>query len=158
MAPGGRVSLAAVQRGLIALIAGMAVGFGAAAPAMASDTLAATGNATSITADSADLNGVVYRDRVGARWLFEYSTSAQFNSAVLTTTPVAIHGRLTAVERKVSGLVADTTYYWRVVLVVRSGTHTAQTFGQTQTLQTAALPATTAPATTSSSTTTAPAS
>ena len=137
----------------------MAVGLGVAAPALASDTLVATGDATSITTDSADLNGVVYRERVGARWLFEYSTSSHFNTSVISTTPVAVHGRLIAVERQVSGLVPDTTYYWRVVLVVRNGTKTAQTFGSTSTLVTAATPpaTTTATAPAATSTTTSPA-
>jgi hypothetical protein len=139
-----------MQRGLIALIAGMAVGLGAVASAAASDTLVATGDATSVTANGADLNGVVFRDHVGARWLFEYSTSSRFNAAVMTTTPVAMHGRLTVVERRVSGLRAHTTYYWRVVVAVRSGTRAVQIFGQTETLTTLAAPSlktTTAPST-----------
>ena len=127
-----------MQRGLIALIAGLAVGLGVAEPALASPTLAGTGDATAITDSSADLNGVVYRERIGARWLFEYSPSAHFNDAVSTTTPVALAGRLTAVERQVTGLMPSTTYYWRVVIVIRKGTHTEQTFGATHTLATAA--------------------
>jgi phosphodiesterase/alkaline phosphatase D-like protein len=133
-----------VQRGLIAFIAAVAVGLGMAASAMAADALASTGNATSITPTSADLNGVVYRDHVGARWLFEYSSSPGFNTTVVSTTPVGMTGRLTVVERKVTGLIPATTYYWRVVLVVRSGTRTAQTFGSTQTLETTAVAASTA--------------
>jgi phosphodiesterase/alkaline phosphatase D-like protein len=143
-----------VQRGYIVLIAAVAIGLGAAAPALASDTLAATGDATSITTSSADLNGVVYRERVGARWLFEYSVNPQFDATVVSTTPIMVRGRLTAVERKVSGLTPDTTYYWRVVLVVRSGTHTARTFGSTATLMTAAAPAAATTPTTTATTTT----
>ena len=48
-----------------------------------------------------------------------------------------------------SDLIPGTTYYWRVVLVVRSGTRIAQTFGQTETLQTAALVTPPAPQSTS---------
>jgi phosphodiesterase/alkaline phosphatase D-like protein len=132
----------------------MTAGLGAAVPALASTSLAASGDATSITATSADLNGVVYRDRVGARWLFEFSANSGFNTLVATTTPVPLTGRLTAVERKVTGLAPGTTYYWRVVLVVRAGTKTAQTFGATKTLTTAALATETTPSTTSTSSTT----
>jgi hypothetical protein len=141
-----------MQRGLIALIVGMTVGLGTAVPALASTSLAASGDATSITPTSADLNGVVYRDRVGARWLFEYSANPGFNTLVATTTPVTLTGRLTAVERKVTGLAPNTTYFWRVVLVVRAGTRTAQTFGATKTLTTSAA------ATASSTSTTSPTS
>jgi phosphodiesterase/alkaline phosphatase D-like protein len=157
--PSRGLSSPTMQRRLIALIVGTAVGLGAAAgPAMASTTLAASGDATSITTTSADLNGVVYRDRVGARWLFEYSANSSFDTMVASTTPVTIKGRLTAVERQVTGLAPDSTYYWRVVLVVRSGTRTAQTFGATKTLTTsAAAPATAAtPASTPAPTTPAP--
>ena len=141
-----------MQRRLIALIVGMTVGLGAAAPAMASTTLAASGDATSITTTSADLNGVVYRERVGARWLFEYSANSSFNTMVATTTPVTIKGHLTAVERQVTGLAPATTYFWRVVLVVRSGTRTAQTFGATKTLTTSAATATSTTAATPATT------
>ena len=125
------------------MAAGVGLGLAAPVPAMAADTLAASGDATSITATSADLNGVVYRERVGARWLFEYSTSPTFDGSVLSTPPVTIPGRLTAVESQVSDLAPATTYYWRVVLVVRSGTRAAQTYGATERLMTAGSPAVT---------------
>jgi phosphodiesterase/alkaline phosphatase D-like protein len=148
-----------MPRGLIALVAAMAVGLGAPPPALAADTLAATGDATSITADSADLNGVVYCEKAGAHWRFEYSPSPHFSSGVASSLPGSLRGQLTAVERKVSDLAPATTYYWRVVLVVRSGTRTAQTYGSTATFQTdaAPVPPTTTPTTTSTTTSTDPA-
>jgi hypothetical protein len=132
-----RLFLAAVRHGLIALAVVTGLGLGTASPALASDTLVSSGDATSITSSTADLNGVLYRERIGARWLFEYSTSPTFDIALLSTPPLLLPGRLTAVERQISGLTPATTYYWRVVLVVRSGTQAVQSFGATETLLTA---------------------
>jgi hypothetical protein len=141
LALAGGLFFAAVRRGLITLALVAGSGLGTAAPATAASTLAASGDATSITAHSADLNGAVYRERVGARWLFEYSTSSTFSTSLLSTPPVLLAGRLTVVERQISGLAPGATYYWRVVLAVRSGTTTAQTVGATRTFETLTAPA-----------------
>ena len=106
-----------MRRGLTALVVGVTAGFGVVAPALAGGgLLASSGDATSVTDRSADLNGVVFSPRPGAHWRFILSERRSFHHAEVTPA-VALHGRLVAVERQLSGLSPATTYFWRVQLV-----------------------------------------
>lgn len=119
--PGG-LSLPRVRLKLIAWTTGIVIASGAAAPvADAAPALAGTGNATSVTVNQADLNGVVDALHPGAQWLFQYSPKSQFSGAVSSTRATSAPLGLDAVERRIGGLAAGTTYYWRVVLRSASG-------------------------------------
>ncbi len=113
-----------VQRRLIALAAGTAVGFGAAAPAFGGQPIAASGDATSVSATAADLNGVVARAAPGTRWRFAYSPNARMRRGLTLTPAVPLHGRVVAVERHVSYLRPHTRYFWRIVVLVTAGHRT----------------------------------
>jgi len=91
------------------MIVGPAVGTAAAAPAV-------TGQATSVTSTSAQLNGTVYPGGLDTFWAFQYGTSTNYG---LDTNPM---GPLTgtassSVSTLVNGLQPDTTYHFRLVAV-----------------------------------------
>lgn len=121
----------------MAALTGMVLAAAAAGPASANAaTFATTGNATSVTASGADLNGVAQPAAAGASWRFQYSQTPGFTAAVEVTAPVKLKRGLTVVERHVSGLVAGTTYYYRLLVESPQGDQTIDTFGATASLTT----------------------
>jgi hypothetical protein len=110
--------LSPVQRRLLALTTVTAVTLSVAAPAFGGLPLAASGNATSVTATGADLNGVIARAARGTRWRFAYSPDIHMRRALVLTPALLLHGRVVAVERRITHLRPDTRYFWRLVVIV----------------------------------------
>lgn len=82
----------------------------------ATGAIATTGQATSITPTSAELNGVANPAKPGASWLFEYGTTTAYgHSTEVTSAGTGV----SVVSAKVTGLSPRTTYHFR--LVVRQG-------------------------------------
>jgi hypothetical protein len=76
-------------------------------------TIATTGQATSITATSAELNGVANPSEDGATWQFQYGTSSAYgHSTTMTSTGTG----LDLVSAKVTGLKPNKTYHFRLVV------------------------------------------
>jgi hypothetical protein len=76
-------------------------------------TIATTGQATSVTATSAVLNGVADPSEAGSTWQFQYGTSTAYeHSTTLTSADVG----LDLVSTKVTGLKPRTTYHFRLVV------------------------------------------
>jgi hypothetical protein len=80
---------------------------------VAPSTIATTGQATSVTATSAELNGVVNAGSAGATWLFEYGKTTSYDHSTKET---AVGTGLTVVSSKVTGLAPDTTHHFRLVV------------------------------------------
>jgi hypothetical protein len=113
----------------IGLLAGAIALVGALWPAAAlAESVATTGNPTSITASSVVLNGVVdptYEDSV---WFFEYSTSSNFGADKDYTKPIAVSNGLHLVSATVDGLAPATVYYERVVVEAQPDTTLSPVF------------------------------
>jgi hypothetical protein len=104
-----------VRRKWIASLVGVLGCCGALLPALGlADSVATTGNATSITTSRAVLNGVIDPTYSDNDWFFEYSTSADFSSGNKITKPVAVGSGPQAVSAKVTGLTPGTVYFYRV--------------------------------------------
>lgn len=108
---------------MLRLIGGFLIVLCAFVPAVAlADSVATTGNATSVTQTSAELNGVIdptYSDNV---WAFEYSTARDFSVNPQVTKPQAVGSGTQAVSATVKGLTPNTTYYYRVAVYWQPGT------------------------------------
>lgn len=76
-------------------------------------TIATTGQATSVTATSAELNAVVNAGSAGATWLFQYGKTTSYDHSTKET---AVGAGLTVVSSKVTGLAPHTTYHFRLVV------------------------------------------
>lgn len=76
-------------------------------------TIATTGQATSLTATSAELNGVSNAGEAGSTWQFQYGTSTGYGRS---TTMTSAGTGLELVSAKVTGLKPNTTYHFRLVV------------------------------------------
>lgn len=84
-----------------------------------------TGSATSVTTSSAGLNGTVKPNGASTTYHFEYGTTKSYEST--TTSKNAGSGRSNvSVSASITGLIDDTTYYFRLVGVNSAGTSIAQ--------------------------------
>jgi hypothetical protein len=128
-----------VPRKAIALITGVVMASSLAVPALAAaSTLVSTGNATSVTTVTADLNGVVDTSVKGSEWLFQYGLSSDLSAGATSTPATGAAVGLDAVERQVTGLVSGDTYFWRVVLRTPTAKRVDSTYGRTTKLTTLA--------------------
>lgn len=103
---------------------------------------ATTGNATSITDSSAQLNGAIDPVYPDSAWLFEYSTSPSFAKDVHYTPGQAAGQGVEAVAATVTGLSASTSYYDRVIVYQQADTTAGPKFepGNTVSFTTVAAP------------------
>ena len=92
---------------------------------------ATTGSATNVTSSSATLNGRLNPDGEDTKYYFEYGTTTSYGTDTATTDAGSGTSSL-AVSAPVSGLSADTTYYYQLVATNPSGT----TFGSQGTFTT----------------------
>lgn len=76
-------------------------------------TIATTGQATSVTATSTELNGVADPSEAGSTWQFQYGTSTAYGHATALS-PAGLG--LDLVSAKVTGLEPNTTYHFRLVV------------------------------------------
>jgi hypothetical protein len=129
-----------VRRKKIALAACVLATFVAATPAVAQvEPIATTGNPGTVTATTAQLNGVVRPLAAGSSWLFQVSLNPGFNWDTQSTPALAVpRDALEVVERMVTGLTPSSTYFYRVVVESTHKGHTVTTLGGTETLSTAA--------------------
>lgn len=91
-----------------------------------------TGTATSVDHDSATLNGTVYPNADSATWYFQYGTTSAYGSETTEFTAAENDSVFTFL----TGLVADTTYHYRIVGVNTGGT----SYGSDQTFTTNSSP------------------
>jgi hypothetical protein len=98
-------------------------------------TVATTGQATGVTGNSAELNGVVNTSDPKPQWLFEYGRTRAYGRE---TSVHATGSGLTVVSAKVTGLSPTTIYHFRLVVQQSQGPtadgrdgffKTAQTYG-----------------------------
>ena len=75
-------------------------------------TVSTTGQATSITATTAELNAVANPSQPGS-WLFQWGSSSAYGHITKTTT---IASGLSLVSAKLEDLAPDTTYHFRLVV------------------------------------------
>jgi autotransporter-associated beta strand protein len=85
-----------------------------------------TGVASSVTSDSATLNGTVNpndpNDTLDTRYYFEYGTNLDYNSGETATTYVGYGTSALAAAAAVTGLSSDTIYYFQLVGTNTEGT------------------------------------
>jgi phosphodiesterase/alkaline phosphatase D-like protein len=98
----------------------------------------ATGNASSITATSATLNGTVNPSGRPTTWFFEYGTSTRYGTRTSARSAGSGTGSV-PVSAAVTGLKSGTTYHFRLVASSDSGT----THGSDHTFAPIASPAVT---------------
>jgi hypothetical protein len=127
---------------MIALAAGMLATFVAVAPALAhAATIATTGNPGTVTATTAQLNGVIQPAEGSSAWLFQVSLNPVFSWDTESTAPVYVaRGAVEVVERLVTGLTASSSYFYRVVVETQRQGQPTFTYGPTQTLTTSETP------------------
>ena len=106
---------------LIAVLAALAL---AALPGVAAASApgATTGAATDISNGSAKLNGVVNPNKETTTYYFEYGTTTAYGSKTPDATEGGNAGK--DVSATISGLLANTTYHYRLVATNPSGTDT----------------------------------
>lgn len=80
-----------------------------------------TGSATSVSSDSATLNGTVNPKGTSTTYNFEYGTTTSYGSST-TSTSAGSGSSAVPVNASISGLVANTTYHYRLVAITSSGT------------------------------------
>jgi hypothetical protein len=76
-----------------------------------SNTVATTGDATSITATSATLNGVANPESADSVWMFQYGKTVAYGKV---TQPRPVGLGVTAVSATIVGLTPGTTYHFRL--------------------------------------------
>src|SRR5687767_3888166 len=91
-----------------------------ASPAAAKPPSATTGEATSITETAATLNGTAHAGNRDSTFHFEYGTTAAYGS-VTQEQPAGSANTPTEVSAAISGLMADTTYHFRLVVTNAQG-------------------------------------
>ncbi len=103
---------------------GAILNFKTTGPAAAIAPTITTRNATAIATSTATLNGAVNPNAVQTSYWFEYSTDANFSTAVKTTTHQSAGSGVTstAIAASISGLSTKTTYYFRLVAESSVGT------------------------------------
>jgi hypothetical protein len=79
-----------------------------------SNTVATTGDATSVTTTSAMLNGVANPDSADSLWMFQYGKTVAYGKV---TQPRPVGLGVTAVSVKIVGLTPGTTYHFRLDVV-----------------------------------------
>jgi hypothetical protein len=79
------------------------------------DVIATTGPATAVTNSSAIIHGVALTVNPISAWVFQYGPSAAYGS---TLTGSVIGTGLNAVSGQVTGLAPNTTYHYRLVVVL----------------------------------------
>ncbi|HUY07033.1 MAG TPA: hypothetical protein VMU99_07235 [Acidimicrobiales bacterium] len=80
-----------------------------------------TGAASSITASSAKLNGIVNPEALSTSWYFQYGSTTAYGSSTLTK-QVATDSGDTIVSIGIAHLAAKSTYHYRVVAKSSAGT------------------------------------
>jgi hypothetical protein len=127
---------------MIALAAGMLAAFVVAAPALAqATTIATTGNPGTVTATTAQLNGVVQPAEGSSAWLFQLSLNPVFSWDTESTAPVYVPGgAVEVVERLITGLASSSSYFYRVVVETQRQGQPTFTYGPTETFTTSATP------------------
>lgn len=106
-------------------INGAILNFKTAGPPAPTAPAVTTVSATKVTTSASTLRGTVNPNGVETTYWFEYSTDAQFNSALLKNTPQMSAGagtNMTSVSADVSSLDRSTTYYFRIVAQNSLGT------------------------------------
>ena len=107
---------------------------GSASPAPA----AATDPASAIGATGATLNGTVNANGETATVRFEYGLTTGYGTTLTADQSPVAGSTDTGVSKTISGLVPNTTYHYRAVIINIAGT----TYGADQTFKTVAIPAT----------------
>jgi hypothetical protein len=128
---------------MIALAAGMLAAFVTAAPALAqAATIVTTGNPGTVTATTAQLNGVVQPAEGSSAWLFQVSLNPAFSwDTESTAADYVPRGAVEVVERLVTGLMPSSTYFYRAVIKTQRQGQPTFAYGPTQTFTTSATPA-----------------
>jgi hypothetical protein len=137
----GRRMVGALGASAVAVLLAAA---GASASGASPGPLATAGGATSVTATSAQLNGVVEAGSPVTASFFQYSTSPRFTPVAGVSATIASGPGLHAVSALVAHLAPDTTYYFRlgVVYVPEPGLPQTGVFGPPAAFRTtAAAPA-----------------
>ena len=80
-----------------------------------------TGAASHLTATAGTLNAVINPQALATNWYFEYGTTTKYGSKTPTNT-LAASPNSANVSAGISGLVATTTYHFRVVATSTAGT------------------------------------
>ncbi len=93
-----------------------------AAPLRAAAPTVTTSAATEVTATKATLNGTVNAGNENTLVSFDYGTTTTYGQSANGTPLQATGGAATALSASVSGLIPNTTYYFRVKGVNPSGT------------------------------------
>jgi hypothetical protein len=93
-----------------------------------------TGSATSVTSNSATLNGTINPNGANTTYYFEYGITSAYGS-VTTTTSAGSGTSAVSVNANMAGLSENTTYYFRLVATNSIGT----TSGSNQTFTTSTL-------------------
>jgi streptogramin lyase len=84
--------------------------------------VATTGNATSVSATSATLNGAVNPEGAAVSYHFEYGTTTAYGSSTPVRATSFADTNNHSVSEAVSGLTPNTTYHYRIVASNTSGT------------------------------------
>ena len=93
-----------------------------------------TGSATSVSSDSATLNGTVDPNGVSATYYFEYGATTSYGTST-TSTSAGSGTSAVSVNAPISGLTANTTYHNRLVATNSVGT----SYGEDKTFSTGIL-------------------
>ena len=80
-----------------------------------------TGSATSVTSNSATLNGTINPNGASTAYYFEYGRTTAYGSTTITTSAGSGTAEVT-VTANITGLSADTTYHFRLVAANSIGT------------------------------------
>ena len=80
-----------------------------------------TNSATSVSSDSATLNGTVNPNGVSTTYYFEYGTTTSYGTST-TSTSAGSGTSAVSVNAAISDLTSDTTYHYRLVATNSSGT------------------------------------
>jgi hypothetical protein len=104
-----RTLVTAITCGAALLIVGLGVGSAADSPAV-------TGNATSVTGTSAQLNGTVAPGGLDTFWAFQYGTSTNYSQTTPTMGPFTGTSTISA-STLITGLTPGTTYHFRLIVI-----------------------------------------
>jgi len=80
-----------------------------------------TNSATSVSSDSATLNGIVNPNGVSTTYYFEYGTTTSYGTST-TSTSAGSGTSAVSVSASISDLTSDTTYHYRLAAVNSMGT------------------------------------
>ncbi len=104
-------------------------------PLPSSKPIVTTGSATSISSNSATLNGTVNPNDKSTTYYFQYGTTASYGSSTSTENAGAGSADV-SVRASITGLNPDTTYHYRLVATNSEGT----SYGEDMTFTTTSTP------------------